>query len=81
MMASEGKEPPSLVKAANELYKNQGVGGFYRGMQANVMRACVLNGTKMACYDQIKGMIKKSQIVPDGLATQFVAAFGAGFFM
>ena len=81
MMASEGKAPPSLGEAAQALYKAQGVGGFYRGMEANVMRACVLNGTKMACYDQIKGAIKVSKIVPDGLATQFCAAFGAGFFM
>lgn len=94
-----------------------GVKGFYRGIDANVMRAMVLNGTKMSCYDQIKSLIAQSGIVPagtvscadtststssppihtdlrphphfpfpalyppPGLATQFVAAFGAGFFM
>ncbi len=42
------------------------MGGFYRGIDANIMRAMVLNGTKMACYDQIKGMITKSGIVPAG---------------
>ena len=31
-----------------------GISGFYRGIEANVMRAMVLNGTKMSCYDQIK---------------------------
>lgn len=81
MMASEGKVQPSLAEAAGQLYKSQGLGGFYRGLQANVMRAMVLNGTKMACYDQIKYMIKKSGLVPDGIPTQFFAAFGAGFFM
>jgi len=55
--------------------------GFYRGIDANIMRAMVLNGTKMSCYDQITYMIVKSELVPKGLATQFVAAFGAGFFM
>ena len=45
------------------------------------MRAMVLNGTKMACYDQISGMIKSSGIIPAGIATQFCSAFGAGFFM
>ena len=44
----------------------QGVGGFYRGIDANIMRAMVLNGTKMSCYDQIKGMIVKSGYVPSG---------------
>jgi len=81
MMASEGKAAPGLGAAASELYKAQGVSGFYRGLQANVMRAMVLNGTKMACYDEIKGMIVKSGVVPKGLPTQFCAAFGAGFFM
>lgn len=81
MMAAEGKEPPALPKAAAELYKAQGMSGFYRGIEANVMRAMVLNGTKMACYDQISGMIKASGVVPAGLPTQFCSAFGAGFFM
>ena len=81
MMTAEGAEPPSLGEAAGHLYKQQGVGGFYRGLEANVMRAMVLNGTKMACYDQIKGMITESKIVPAGIPTQFCSAFGAGFFM
>jgi hypothetical protein len=81
MMTAEGKEPPSMGKAASALYKQQGMGGFYRGLEANVMRAMVLNGTKMACYDQIKLTIVESGIIPSGLPTQFCAAFGAGFFM
>lgn len=81
MMASEGKSGGGMNQAAAELYKAQGIGGFYRGIEANVMRAMVLNGTKMACYDQIKLMIKKSGMVPDGLPTQFMSAFSAGFFM
>ena len=35
----------------------------------------------MACYDQIKGYIVQSGVVPKGLPTQFCSAFGAGFFM
>eukprot|EP00607_Mallomonas_marina_P009546 CAMPEP_0182419502 /NCGR_PEP_ID=MMETSP1167-20130531/3951_1 /TAXON_ID=2988 /ORGANISM="Mallomonas Sp, Strain CCMP3275" /LENGTH=287 /DNA_ID=CAMNT_0024594469 /DNA_START=110 /DNA_END=973 /DNA_ORIENTATION=+ len=81
MMATEGKEPPSMAKAAGDLYKAQGISGFYRGLEANVMRAMVLNGTKMACYDQIKGYIVASGVIPKGLATSFIAAFSAGFFM
>ena len=56
MMAAEGKEPPAMGKAASELYAAQGISGFYRGIEANIMRAMVLNGTKMSCYDQIKGV-------------------------
>lgn len=81
LMAMEGKGGASLGKAASELYKQQGISGFYRGIEANVMRAMVLNGTKMACYDQIKGMIVASGVIPSGIPTQFCAAFAAGFFM
>ena len=42
------------------------IAGFYRGIEANVMRAMVLNGTKMSCYDTIKGEIVKSGLVPKG---------------
>jgi hypothetical protein len=30
---------------------------FARRAQANIARACMLNGTKMACYDVVKGFI------------------------
>lgn len=81
LMATEGKSGGGMMGAARELYQLQGVPGFYRGLEANVARAMVLNGTKMGCYDQIQGMIKKSGVIPAGLATQFCSAFGAGFFM
>ena len=81
MMATESLNTPSLKHTANELYKAQGIKAFYRGIQANILRAMVLNGTKMGCYDQIKDMITVSKLVPPGLPTQFCSAFGAGFFM
>jgi len=82
MMAAEGKAIPSMAATFRELYAAQGVAGFYRGLEANVMRAVVLNGTKMACYDQIKGELVARGVVPKkGIVTDFTAAFGAGFFM
>lgn len=81
MMASETLATPSLSNTAKELYTAQGIKVFYRGIEANIMRAMVLNGTKMGCYDQIKEMITVSKLVPVGLPTQFCSAFGAGFFM
>lgn len=81
MMASENKVSPSFLSTMKDIHRVNGFSGFYKGLQANVMRACVLNGTKMACYDQIKLAIIKSNMVPSGIPTQFCAAFGAGFFM
>ena len=45
MMASEGKKIKSLGATFSELYAAQGMKGFYRGLEANIMRAMVLNGT------------------------------------
>lgn len=81
LMSMESKTTPSMIQLAASLYKTEHIPGFYRGLQANMMRACVLNGTKMGCYDQISGYIKQTEIIPQGLPTQFVSAFGAGFFM
>jgi hypothetical protein len=80
MMTFEGKESKTFFSTFMEIYKS-GKNNLYKGLQANLMRACVLNGTKMACYDQIKDWIVKTNAVPSGLPTQFCAAFGAGFFM
>lgn len=81
MMAAEGKTPPPFSACVSDIMKGQGIAGFYRGIEANVMRAMVLNGTKMGVYDHIKNMIKKSEVVPEGIATNFCSAFCAGFFM
>ena len=81
MMAFEGRVQPSFWSTLIDLYGLEKFRGFYKGLQANVMRACVLNGTKMACYDQIKHLIVQANVIPSGIPTQFCAAFGAGFFM
>jgi hypothetical protein len=80
MMTAEGGGA-TMKRVAKEIHTSQGMKGFYRGMQANVMRAMVLNGTKMGCYDQIKQMLKKDMNFQPGLAMEFCSAFGAGFFM
>ncbi len=82
MMASEGKGAPSITGTAKELLKNQGIGGFYRGIDSNILRAMVLNGTKMACYDQAKGVVVSvTGMQKSSLLVQFLSAASAGFFM
>jgi hypothetical protein len=41
--------------------------GFYKGLEANIMRASVLNATKMACYDVCKQKLKDSGVAREGL--------------
>jgi len=82
MMTAAGKEVPSITATAKELFKNQGVGGFYRGIDSNIARAMVLNGTKMGVYDQAKGIVVEQTGLPKtSLAAQFLSAVTAGFFM
>ena len=52
--ANKGKSVP-LATLVGNMYRDQGIKGFYRGVEANIARACVLNATKMACYDITKG--------------------------
>jgi len=82
MMTTSGKELPSISKTAKELFSNQGIGGFYRGIDSNIARAMVLNGTKMACYDTAKGVVVSATgLEKTALPTQFLSAVAAGFFM
>lgn len=82
MMTASGKEVPSITKTAGELMANQGIGGFYRGIDSNIARAMVLNGTKMACYDQTKEIVAATTgLSKKALPTQFLSAVAAGFFM
>ncbi|KAJ8599317.1 hypothetical protein CTAYLR_005335 [Chrysophaeum taylorii] len=80
MMAAEGAGV-GLVQTTTEIYKNSGILGFYRGIDANILRAIVNNGTKMACYDTSKNAIKKYVGLKEGVALQGAASFVAGFFM
>lgn len=58
MMAYEGAENRGVGHFAGEVYNSNGMAGFYKGIEANVMRACVLNATKMGSYDICKGYMK-----------------------
>jgi len=71
MTSESGSANMSFV--AKELYAKQGMAGFYRGLQANVLRAMVLNGTKMGCYDAITEMLLAHGTIPKGLTLEFAA--------
>lgn len=79
MMANEGAAK-GIMHYGSEVYKSSGLVGFYKGIEANIARAAILNATKMACYDQCKETVQKMG-VKDGIPLQFMSAFTAGFFM
>ena len=69
-----------LGKYASDIMRLEGIMGFYKGFNTNVIRAMVLNATKMACYDTIK-MYLVASFALEGLLLQFCAAFASGFFL
>lgn len=79
-MMSDKTSNKSLGETASEIMKVEGISGFYKGFNVNVMRAMVLNATKMACYDTCKAYIV-TMFAVEGLLLQFLAAFVAGFVM
>lgn len=79
--ANQGKSIGLTTLVAN-MYRDQGIGGFYRGVQANILRACVLNATKMGCYDIAKGYVTQATgWKRKDVKTSFCSATLAGFFM
>ena len=55
--------------------------GFYAGVRPTMIRAVLLNGTKLGTYDTIKHGIIDNKILEDGKVCQFVASVWAGLFM
>ena len=71
-----------LGQTLSDFYGANGIGGFYRGISANIMRACVLNATKMGVYDIAKGVVTSSTgWERKDLRTTFCSAMISGFAM
>jgi hypothetical protein len=54
--ANQGQAVP-LMTLVWTMHAKQGMAGFYCGLTAHIMRACVLNATKKVCYDVWKGYV------------------------
>jgi hypothetical protein len=81
-LAQTAKGDASLSGLVTDMYKNQGIAGFYRGVEVNILRACVLNATKMGFYDISKGFVSDTTgWSRKDIRTSFGSAFIAGFFM
>lgn len=73
-------ERHSIVWHAQTVWSEAGLGGFYRGVQITMVRAMLINGTKLSTYDQIKGILKKNGF-QEGVFLQFMCSMIAGLFM
>jgi len=73
----------STVSVKNILeteYKQNGLRMLHRGLSINILRATILNGTKMSTYDVSKGILEtRFGWSREGTANIFVSAFISGF--
>jgi len=80
MQASE-EFSHSLVWHVKDLYSQNGIIGFYRGIQANVCRAMILNAMQLGSYDHIKHTIINFGLLEDGIKCHLVSSICAGIAM
>lgn len=52
--AGPGGQIPSALGVYKGIYANEGMKGFYRGIEANILRNALVNVGEMATYDQFK---------------------------
>ena len=72
----------SLSWHIKDVYRNHGgIPGFWNGVKPTMIRAMLLNSTKLGTYDTIKHSIIDNGYLKDGKPCQFVASVFAGFFM
>jgi hypothetical protein len=65
-----------------DVYHNGGgIFGFWRGVGPTMVRAILLNATKLGTYDTIKHWLIDSGTFVDGVPCQFISSVIAGFFM
>ena len=74
------KEAQPIGWHIREIYSNNGIAGFWKGVGPTCIRAMKMNGTKLAVYDTIKNGIIDNGYMRNGVGCQFVASVCAGFF-
>lgn len=79
MMANRDSDKP-MSHYVEQIMKLDGIAGFWKGFNTNVMRAMVNKATTFACYDTIKVIIINS-LALEGLLLQLISSFITGFFI
>lgn len=80
IMASKNKM--KIKQVFKSIYYKNNLIGFYKGLPINCLRAMVVNGTKMSCYDNIKTFLSKKSLIPrNSIYCQFISSFLTGFCM
>mmetsp|Transcript_36982 Transcript_36982/g.42503 ORF Transcript_36982/g.42503 Transcript_36982/m.42503 type:complete len:94 (+) Transcript_36982:348-629(+) len=73
MQAME-KDHHRILWHIKDVYHHGGLLGYYKGVQATVVRAMMLNGSKLSTYDHIKHTLINYHILKDGYLLHFVSS-------
>eukprot|EP00039_Didymoeca_costata_P024380 m.10145 g.10145 ORF g.10145 m.10145 type:complete len:283 (+) comp4207_c0_seq1:244-1092(+) len=73
-----GKGMGSFSATLRGIWKTEGLRGFYRGWQPNVVRASIVNIGELATYDEAKRMVMRISGLPDGLLSHTLSALCSG---
>jgi hypothetical protein len=69
--------PISLI--IKNIYKNEGILGFWSGVRPNISRAFLVNAAEIGSYDHFKNELLNNNIIKsDGLLLRITSSFGAG---
>ncbi|KAK3095911.1 hypothetical protein FSP39_020685 [Pinctada imbricata] len=68
----------SMLRAFIQIYKQEGVGGLWRGVGPTAQRAATVAGVMLPAYDVFKKYIILSGVLEDTKETHFLASFCAG---
>eukprot|EP00347_Sterkiella_histriomuscorum_P003051 403365779 len=77
MQAWEGSNH-GIAWHAKDVYAHGGIAGFYKGLNATILRAVLLNATKLATYDHIKNFIIRNKFIDNIYIVHFVSSVIAG---
>lgn len=64
-----------------DIYHNQGMKGFYKGVQATVARAIMVNATMLSTYDHIKHTLINLGLFKEGYVLHFISSMVTGVTM
>ncbi|KAI1290816.1 Mitochondrial uncoupling protein 2 [Halotydeus destructor] len=68
------------VAQPTDVVKDRGIKGLWKGLSPNIARNSIVNAAELVCYDTLKDLLIRHQVLGDHLGCHFVSAFGAGFF-
>ena len=69
-----------VVDCMQQIYRNEGVLGFWKGSLPNLTRAVVLAAFELTAYDEIKAQLMRTCLIKEGeVSGVFLTALGSGF--